>query len=160
MWAVIIMGTAFACLVWYWVTVDRANKLEARAPLAFIGDGYHETDVVGESYYQENLLHIAGPKTKDGYNLECRALLVPDPGNPHDANAVKVMIKGRQVGHLSRAMAADYVKFLAEQGNPNMALAVGAVITGGWKRQYPNGKWTEGHFGVRLDIENQFTPED
>lgn len=158
MWAIILMGTAFACLVWYWVTVDRANRAERRQ--AFIGDGYHETDVVGESFYQSNLMSIAGPKTKDGYNLECKALLVPNPDNPHDPNAIKVMINGKQVGHLSREMAADYAKFLQQQGNPRLELVVGALITGGWKRRYPNGKWSEGHYGVRLDIENQLLPDD
>ena len=70
------------------------------------GDGDYLCDVVGESHYQAALNRIAGGKTEDGHQIECTAILVPEPTNSHDRNAVKVMIAGAQVGYLSRTHAA------------------------------------------------------
>ena len=41
--------------------------------------------------------------------------LEPEPDNPHDKNAVKVLnIKGEQMGYLSSDLAADILKMLSE----------------------------------------------
>lgn len=61
--------------------------------------------VVGESFYQPALLAVTGAAAGEEVRHDCIAELVPEPENPHDPNAVKVMIEGQQVGHLSRSDA-------------------------------------------------------
>lgn len=112
------------------------------------GDGEFSFDIVGESYYQSNLLTIAGPKTEDGVEIECTARLVPEPDNPHDKNAVSVQINGLKVGHLSRVDALSWNIAAERQGMHGDVVEVDAIIVGGWKRA--NGD--EGHFGVKLDL--------
>jgi hypothetical protein len=73
-------------------------------------------DVVGVDAFQETLEFIGGRRTPDGMrDLDHLAILVPEPANPDDPNAVRVVIlpskKGRnagKVGYLSRAAAAGY----------------------------------------------------
>src|SRR4030088_563019 len=46
-------------------------------------------------------------------NCEVTALLVPEPSNPHDSNAVMVTVSGRHVGYLSRSDAKSYADVIA-----------------------------------------------
>lgn len=99
-------------------------------------------EVVGESYYQENLERISGPRTEDGVDLVVDAILHPDNTNPHDPHAVRVEIDGKIVGHLSRDDAKIFRdKFQAAQGCK-------ANVRGGWDR----GHGDRGDYGVRLDF--------
>ena len=68
-------------------------------------------------------------------------MLIPEPENPHDANAVRVEIKGRKVGYLSRVEAAHYRSLLGLGQAP-----VAALIIGGWDR----GDGDTGSYGMRL----------
>lgn len=74
--------------------------------------------MAGESHYQDALHAIAG--TCEGeVRFETTAALVPEPGNPHDPNAVRVEVDGRLVGYLPRAAAVAYgpvVRAPAERG--------------------------------------------
>ena len=81
------------------------GKKPERRFTRFEGDGTYECDVVGEASYQDALNRIAGGKTKDGHEIECLAQLIPEPSNPHDANAIMVTIDGSRVGYLARAHA-------------------------------------------------------
>lgn len=114
------------------------------------GPGAYEYDIVGESYYQDALAQIAGPKTPEGHEHFCRAELRPEPNNPHDRDAVGVLIEGRKVGHLARPDAAAYVAMLRRIGTPNRSYEVDAKIIGGWLRR--SG---EGHYGVKLDLDTR-----
>lgn len=59
-------------------------------------------EVGGESFYAAALRGLAeGPR-------ERWASLVPDPDNPYDPNAVKVVIDGIHVGHLDRGTAVVF----------------------------------------------------
>jgi hypothetical protein len=111
------------------------------------GPGAFSFDIVGESYYQDALAIIAGAKTEEGHEYFCRAQLRTEPDNPHDRNAVGVLIDGRKVGHLSRQDAEAYVAMLRNIGTPNQPYEVAAKIVGGWRR-----KRGEGHYGVKLDL--------
>src|SRR5262245_47496349 len=46
-----------------------------------------------------------------GQQIRCAvvAVLLPEPDNPHDPNAIAVLIEGRHVGYLPREIAAAYV---------------------------------------------------
>lgn len=104
-------------------------------------EGRHQVLVVGESFYQDALLAIAGPKGEEGACHACLATLVCEPSNPYDPNAVAVTIDGRKVGHLNREQAAMVCKRLAARRSP---CTVRAQVNGGWDR----GKGDTGHFGV------------
>ena len=58
--------------------------------------------VVGTSHYQEALLELSGRQADEEIRLDKIATFVPEPDNPHDANAIAVHIDGRLIGYLSR----------------------------------------------------------
>jgi|GEM_PF-2047806 len=63
-----------------------------------------ELHVVGESFYRDHLRALV----KAGVGRNTVAWLVPEPDNPHDPNAVAVMVHKGKVGHLSRENAASW----------------------------------------------------
>jgi len=71
--------------------------------------GHHGfVQVVGESHYQDSLRALA---VKFGSAGVFTARLVPEPDNPHDTNAVAVVIddpEGDRVGYLPRPIAQSY----------------------------------------------------
>ena len=86
--------------------------------------------VVGVSHYQDPLLAIVGETGRERVRHAATATLEPEPENPHDANAVRVLVEGRHVGYLSREDAVRYgppVRLLSEHGR---VLACDAVIGG------------------------------
>ena len=112
--------------------------------------GTFNFDVVGESHYQEALLSLAGAKTEQRKDLKGFATLILEDDNPYDQNAVKVMIRGKQVGYLSNKNAPIFRDQLAKtQYKDHKRIACRAQIRGGWKDYR-----SEGHFGVKLDIPN------
>ena len=75
---------------------------------------YVSVKVAGESQYQESLRQICGRKGDEAIRLEGkRAMLVPEPDNPHDPCAVRVEIDGMTVGYMSRGNARRYHKRVA-----------------------------------------------
>lgn len=94
--------------------------------------GWCGTEVVGESHYISALRSIAG-KIKQGQDVEvfAPALLVPDPHNPHDRNAVGVHINGQQVGSLAREEARRYTKVLQALGDAGLVGQVNARVWAG-----------------------------
>jgi hypothetical protein len=82
--------------------------------------------VVGESYRQEALLDVC---PGSGCRLTpVTVLLQPEPDNPHDAHAIKAVVKGRAVGYLR----ADAAKQLAEALRRDVPrFVVAGVIRGG-----------------------------
>jgi len=95
--------------------------------------GSETLEVVGESYYQRALKSITRWKPGDGkITRDIVAVLVPEPDNKHDKNAIAVRIDGKKVGHLSRQNAVRYGpglrRLMAERGGP---IALRGVISGG-----------------------------
>jgi len=95
-------------------------------------------DVVGESFYAAALRGLADDGPRERW-----ACLVPDPDNPYDPNAVRVLIDGIHVGHLDRGTAiafrpvADRIRELGCE-----ARCVATIVGGG----------RGGIFGVVLDL--------
>ncbi len=86
--------------------------------------------VVGVSHYQEPLVAIAGGRGSGPVRHPVTAALEPEPENPHDPNAIKVLVQGRHVGYLSRDDALRYgpaVRLLREH---DRVLVCDAVIGG------------------------------
>ncbi|SEH16317.1 HIRAN domain-containing protein [Thermoleophilum album] len=117
---------------------------------ATLSEGRFRVEVVGESRYQEALEAIAGGRTEEGADLETVALLVPEPTNRYDPNAVQVMIDGKVVGYLSRENAEVLQPRILEMvRRTRRAVACRARVVGGWNR----GRGDRGHFGVRLYVD-------
>lgn len=133
-------------LSWLFGSPRQSNR--PNRSLRIIGDGSFDYDVVGESFYQDHLDKVCGGKTENGHQHRCSALLLCEDNNPHDDNAIAVLISGRKVGHLSRSEAAAFRQLLRSHGIKNARVRCDALVVGGWKR----GTRSEGHYGVKLDI--------
>jgi hypothetical protein len=119
-----------------------------REPLKLDSRTYCDFEIVGESFYQHNLRAIAGSMPVTGVVLHTTAVLVFDPDNRFDANAVMVMISGLQVGHLARAEATTYGERMRELGVAGRAAYCDALIVGGWVIQ-PGQR---ANLGVKLGL--------
>jgi hypothetical protein len=127
------------------------NKYNASDSFELVGSGDYAIPVVGESFYQKNLEAICGRRKANGEKRIVEARLIFDDLNPHDKNAIRIEIDGKQVGHLSREMAVQYrerVKKLKYMGATGVC---SAVIRGGWRRTTKDGV-DQGDYGVWLDI--------
>jgi hypothetical protein len=121
--------------------------------LPWEGDGDFETQVEGESLYQDALLSIVGEKTEESQEFETRAILAPELFNGNRLYAV--MIAGKKVGYLESPMTLVLNEMVARNNMGVVAFEVEAMITGGWKRA-----GSEGMFGVVLDLIDEDDAED
>jgi hypothetical protein len=112
------------------------------------GPGSFEFDIVGESKYQDALEEICGGRTEDSAEHRTEAVLYLEDSNPHDNMAVRVDIRGRTVGYLSRNDARSYRQQLKKLGHERIVCRCDAMIVGGWRRSRAD----QGHFGVKLDL--------
>lgn len=134
------------------------NRLFAASPAAVpapaptveatLYTGGETLEVVGESHYQEALWTLVGGRRTEPVRSEAYAVLVPDPDNRFDADAIEVRIDGQIVGYLSREDAAAYHPGLIQlmRKSANHLVALHAVIVGGGQRS--DGL---GFLGVFLD---------
>lgn len=110
-----------------------------------IGDGGYAMEIIGEAQYQAEIEFVAGPRRTDPAHCFSVALLMPEPENLRDPNAVSVRLRTGVVGYLRRDMAPVFLRSLRQGG---FAMAVsGAALVGGWDR----GAFDRGPFRVRLD---------
>lgn len=70
--------------------------------------------VVGESHYQNTLRSLCGSQRWEDVGFDCVAVLVPEPNNPHDPNAIMVQVEARLVGYLSREDAVRYQELITD----------------------------------------------
>jgi len=75
--------------------------------------------VVGETYYVKGIKHVfqsAGmPISPKGCTLEeIECILAPEPENPHDVNAVTVLVDEHHVGYLPADLAVEYAPSLVQ----------------------------------------------
>jgi HIRAN domain len=94
-------------------------------------------EVVGESRYQDVLWTIVGGQTANPVRFGTVAVLDPEPNNPYDSNAIRVLVHGQVVGYLSRDDAAIYrpgvLRLMREA--PTGRVALEAWIIGGGQRR-------------------------
>jgi len=112
--------------------------------------GKSDVPVAGTSHRQDVLRQIAGDALERRDHVGFTALIVPEPENAYDPNAVAVVADGfGPVGYFGRRDAVRY-RALAEELLRRGAIGVcEAFLTGGWDDQAT--------IGVRLEIEG---PED
>jgi HIRAN domain-containing protein len=101
---------------------------------------WRNVSVVGVSHYQEALWAAAGvADTGEPVGVETTAELVPEPENPHDPRAVKVLIGGEHVGYLSRRDARRYRRQIRAKREAGDEALVDAFIGGlGRRSENPN----------------------
>jgi hypothetical protein len=112
--------------------------------------GHRDVRIVGTSHRQDVLQKIAGNALGRGEHVAFTALIVPEPENPHDPNAIAVVAQGLgPIGYFGRRDAVRY-RALAQELIRREAVGVcEAFLTGGWD--------DEASIGVKLEIEG---PED
>lgn len=98
-------------------------------------------EVVGESFYREALKEIVG-LAGDSFGASLLwASIVPEFENPYDSNAVKIVIAGREVGHLDREAALAFRPVSTRIRELGCEVQCAAMIVG-----------VKGVFGVQLDL--------
>jgi hypothetical protein len=103
---------------------------------AILYAGREQLEVVGESFHQSNLERTV---RKHGRSVE--AILMPEPHNEYDANAVAILVDDLIVGHLPREVAANYQGAITQlMSRTGKSVAVTGEIVGG----------DPGHFGIWL----------
>ena len=86
--------------------------------------------VVGESNYQDAIRSICGSHEWEDVSFDCVAVLLPEPSNPHDPNAVMVQIDACRVGYLSRTDAVGYRPLIEQALAKEKLVACPARIAG------------------------------
>jgi hypothetical protein len=114
--------------------------------LFFKSTGRYDTEVVGESYYQEHLSYLA--EMNEDYLVETVDLFLEDY-NKHDNQTVAVSVEGEDVGHLSREDARRYRAGLKALGYPTALGSCAGKLTGG--HELENGE--QASFGIVLDLD-------
>jgi hypothetical protein len=114
---------------------------------AHLHQGTEDLEVVGEASYQDALWALSGHRLGDRVRCDVIAVLVPQPQNPYDANAISVQIEGRLVGHLARDVAVRYgpgLQNLMTRCAGHVALR-GVIVGGGYYGDGPGrlGVWLE-----------------
>ena len=97
-----------------------------------MGAAKFELEITGEEQYQTALEAICGPRRHYGVNQFETASLKLEDNNPRDKNAVRVEIRGKQVGYLSPKAASLFRQQLIARGMPKGVGQCAAVIRGGW----------------------------
>ena len=129
----------------------RPDWIYQGAPVTLYPGG-ESLECVGESFYQEALWSNVGGSHSDRVRESVIAILVPEPENPHDKNAVAVWVGGWKVAHLSREDAIRIQPGLIQlMESSGQAVALDGRIVGGGHRA--DGL---GNLGIWLD----YNPED
>lgn len=106
---------------------DRPRPLDEQVEVA--GETYYVREI--KALYADDGVTIAAGKGATMKDLTC--LLVPDPWNDFDANAVAIVINGHQVGHLPAELAASY-------SAPLLRLAEAGLVVPGQARVWAKGE--------------------
>jgi hypothetical protein len=102
--------------------------------------------VVGVSNYQEALGKICHNKHDEGLEMLVRANLMPEEGNPHDSNAVRIDVEGERVGYLSRENALRWRGKMISKG-------ISEVVTCPAKIKWDKNAFALGSYGIWLDLD-------
>jgi hypothetical protein len=97
----------------------------------FLIEGDDLIRVVGVSHYQDALRSAASVSADDDeVRVECVATLHPEPGNPHDPNAIQVKVGGEPAGYLARDEAPRWKEVAALLAEHDHVAAAEAMVAG------------------------------
>lgn len=86
-----------------------------------------DIEIVGESFHEDYIRALRRRYRDRDFEI----VLVPEPDNPYDRNAVAVHVDGAPVGHLSRKMAPAWQPMVAAANAEGFIVAGTASIWGG-----------------------------
>ena len=95
------------------------------------GDQQYGVQVIVGERSQASLEALCGPRQAGGVKRVDTAWLLLEEENSRYKNAVRVEIRGRQVGYLNSEAASRYRRLLAERNTPAASGQCQAMITGG-----------------------------
>ncbi|HRY10042.1 MAG TPA: DUF2510 domain-containing protein [Candidatus Nanopelagicales bacterium] len=91
----------------------RRNRQQHYETVTTWQTGYPQQEVIGESRHAKELITIAKNHGGRGTGeVFTEALLIPEPNNPADRNAIKVVVEGQHVGYIPREDAGAYAAIL------------------------------------------------
>ena len=127
--------------------MDRFRQRPAEYTVTDISTGRYHQEVVGESHYQREIAQaVSKAEPASNGRPVTRVLVLREPKNRHDRNAVKVLdLEGRTFGYLPRETAAELNEALAKLEARGQPASCMAVIAGGGDRS----------FGVWLDLDDR-----
>lgn len=123
------------------------RKYSTLAAVRHWDDEGEEVEVVGESRNRKAIAAIAG-NSDEHADKHCKAFLVPEDDNKHDAEAVAVVIEGRRVGYLSRDDASAFRERLVDEGMPGAITSCSAHIC--WGGEGESGERL--HYSITLTL--------
>ena len=93
------------------------GKQQESVEISMDSDDDYNFDVVGESFQRDHLVALLKKHEviNDGSFLT-PAMLVLEPSNIFDSNAVKVMVEGVQVGYIPKILSGDVTKKITGKG--------------------------------------------
>lgn len=100
-------------------------ETESRERFRLQGSGAYWYEVVGESNYVDAIASLFNRPSGD-QEIFVDALLLPEPTNKYDANAIRVVVKGRTVGYVPRDRTSELHPLLNALAARNQVLEVGS----------------------------------
>jgi hypothetical protein len=112
----------------------KSGEREIAVSALDVSSGDFDFEIVGESFYQDELRRIAAGRTEKRERVKFRVVLLPEPNNKHDPRAVAVHAEqGGIIGYLSREDAARYQPMIIAMKKTNGHYpSCMAVLTGGY----------------------------
>lgn len=92
-------------------------------------------EIMSENPYLKKAKKVEGSKIFVLAPFEAFCDIVPEPGNPHDPNAMKVMVDGHHLGYIPTYMQERVVQRLKAGQHASVKLL------GGNYRIYEDGEW-------------------
>lgn len=143
-------------------------QFSSEPPSSPIGNGLYETciDVAGASYYYDSitrcmkknpkydlsddeLIGLGNDRIYEFFPLDSNAILMPEPNNSHDRNAVMVLVDNNLVGYVP-AEYALFVKNLIFQ--KALSFSSVSILGGNMKMVYPNSDVVINRNGFRVKL--------
>lgn len=92
---------------------NKRNRTYHVVGLNHYGDGIKKAFTINEDFslYKKKMLEkypVGSKIMKYNPKIKYPAELVPDPENPYDKNAIRVMVNDNQIGHIDRDTAAKF----------------------------------------------------
>ena len=106
--------------------------------------------VAGEGYRQAELRSVAGMVSGVRTIEYVTAQLVPEPTNPHDRNAIKVLVGGAHVGYVPAYSTSQFHRVIAQLARRGRPATCRAQLTG--------GRPPKDNIGITLLVSNPLAP--
>lgn len=119
------------------------------------GRGYPNTEVAGEFARMAEIHAALGRRPRLDEEIvddAATALLAPEPLNPYDGNAVRVIINRRHVGYLERELAATMQPALLRIVDAGYLPAVPARLWASARLNYDDGRKLQYYANVRVAL--------